>query len=376
MGSLAIVSPTQLEVIADRYELTGEILASGGMGRVLGGRDRVLDRPVAIKLLASGLGDAPGARKRFRLEAVNTARLSHPNVVAVFDAGEHRGHAYIVMERLPGRTLAEELSAGPIPTERAIELVTQVLAALRAAHDAGIVHRDVKPGNVLLAGDGSARLSDFGIAKLLEHDATRTRDLLGTPAYVAPELLEGRPASAQSDVYAAGIILFEALAGRKPFAGEPSLAHLAAAQSGKLPSLRDVAPWIEPRLIDIVDRAIARNPVDRFASANEMIGALAHTPATSAAPDATAVLPAPDSSDDTLSIRRRPAEDPPPRTIPRWALLAAAIAVATGGIAVLASVDSPKASSPPPARSTATTASIPQPLASALSQLDEAVSGR
>src|SRR5438128_3374368 len=221
-------SPT----LAGRYEL-GALLGHGGMGTVRDAVDRRLGRSVAVKILRADLAEQPRARRRFETEAHAAARLAHPNVVTVFDSGEDDGIPFLVMERLPGRTLADELTAGPLSPERARGVVREVLSALAAAHAAGIIHRDIKPGNVLLTEDGHVKVSDFGIAKTVDHlDQTQTAELVATPGYLAPERLVGEAASQRSDLYSVGVLLYEALSGRRPFERDTPLAQMRAIERG------------------------------------------------------------------------------------------------------------------------------------------------
>jgi len=228
-------------LIGNRYEL-GPLLRRGGMADVHAGHDQRLERQVAVKLLRPDMAERDDVRLRFESEARAAARLSHPNAVAVFDTGEHDGQPYIVMERLPGRTLADVIAQGPVSPTWLVPVATGVLSALGAAHDAGIVHRDVKPGNILLTDDGTAKIADFGIAKSAEMvtgtaggsvDLTLTGQLVGTPAYLAPERLAGAPATFLSDLYSMGVVLYEALAGVKPFTGDSFIAVAQAVQAGR-----------------------------------------------------------------------------------------------------------------------------------------------
>ena len=206
-------------VLAGRYEL-GSLLGHGGMGTVRDATDRRLGRPVAVKILRADLAEQPSARRRFETEAHAAARLAHPNVVTVFDSGEDDGIPFLVMERLPGRTLADELAEGQLAISRVEEVAREVLSALAAAHGAGIIHRDIKPGNVLLTEDGHVKVSDFGIAKTVDDlDQTQTAELVATPGYLAPERLAGEAASQRSDLYSVGVLLYEASSGRRPFSG-------------------------------------------------------------------------------------------------------------------------------------------------------------
>ena len=265
--------------IAGRYAV-GDTLGRGGMGEVRAGRDLRLERDVAIKLLSPEVAVRPKTRDRFEAEARAAARLSHSNIVLVYDSGEHDGVPFLVMERLPGRTLADELAHGPLPVERVRTLGAQVLAALGAAHAAGIVHRDVKPGNVLLTPDGTAKVADFGIAKSVDGvDLTTTGMLLGTPAYLSPEQLAGEPATPASDIYAVGVMLYEALTGAKPYTGASPLALARAVEAGRPTPLYSLRPDAPSDLVAAIERAMEKEPARRFSTADQMAAALTATPA-------------------------------------------------------------------------------------------------
>lgn len=247
-------------LLGGRYRIE-KPLGQGAMAEVLAAFDERLERPVAVKLLRPELSVRPDMRARFEQEARAAARLSHPNVVGVFDTGEDGGAAYLVMERLPGRTLADRIAAGPIPVEQVVQIGTDVLAALAEAHRCELVHRDVKPGNILLTEEGRAKVADFGIAKTVAErpgaspgvtDLTEVGMVIGTPAYLAPERLAGRPASIGSDLYAVGVVLFEALTGHKPVPGEGATAQ------------------IPPALAAVLDRAMAAAPEERYPTAAAM----------------------------------------------------------------------------------------------------------
>ncbi len=260
--------------IAGRYSV-GETLGRGGMGEVRAGRDLRLERDVAIKFLSREVAARPKARDRFDAEARAAARLSHPNIVVVYDSGEHEGVPFLVMERLPGRSLADELTRGPLAAERVRTLGVEVLAALGAAHAAGIVHRDVKPGNVLLTPEGTVKVADFGIAKSVDGvDLTTTGMLLGTPSYLSPEQLAGQPATPASDIYAVGVMLYEALAGTKPYTGPSPLALARAVEAGRPTPLHSLRPDAPPDLVAVIERAMEKEPTRRFATADAMAAAL------------------------------------------------------------------------------------------------------
>ncbi len=265
------------EMVAGRYRL-GDPLGNGGMAEVFDAMDERLERPVAIKLLRTELSGDPGLRRRFEIEARAAARLVHPNVVGVFDTGEAGGRPYIVMERLPGDTLADRLREGRMDEPGTRRLASEVLGALAAAHAAGILHRDVKPSNILWARDGSAKVADFGIAKGTERtldnqtgDITATNLVIGTPAYLAPERLLGHPATPRSDLWSLGAVLYEALAGVRPFPSATALVH--DPDQPEVVPLESRRPGLDPMLSTAIDRALARRPDQRFASAAEMAAA-------------------------------------------------------------------------------------------------------
>lgn len=262
-----------LALLAGRYEMRGK-LGRGGMAEVRDGWDTRLRRPIAIKLLYPAVSAQSGMRKRFEAEAHAAAALNHPNIIAIYDSGEHDGSPFIVMERLPGETLAHEMARGPLPQERVRVILDNVLAALTAAHSAGILHRDIKPGNILLAAGGEMKVGDFGIAKTPEATHTLTGQILGTIAYLSPERLAGAPACVADDLYALGVVGYEALAGRRPFPQENMAALAGAILHGRPPPLAGPRPDVHPGLIAVIERAMARDPQQRFGSAEEMRAAL------------------------------------------------------------------------------------------------------
>ena len=264
------------EVLAGRY-LLGPIVGHGAMGQVNLAEDVRLVRPVAVKSLRPELARYADVRQRFIQEARAAARISHPNVVRVYDSGEQSGIPFLVMECLPGSTLVDELAWGPLDPARARQVGLDVLAGLDAAHRLGTIHRDVKPGNILLSAalDGPVKVSDFGIAKSADdRSLTDSGSLVGTPAYLAPERVAGGPATPASDLYSVGVVLYEALAGRKPYDGETSLAVALAIHMGGAPGVLEARPDLDPALAEVVDRAIARHPAERWPSAAAMAEAL------------------------------------------------------------------------------------------------------
>jgi serine/threonine protein kinase len=262
------------DVLGGRYELRG-VLGRGGMAEVRDGWDTRLDRAVAIKLLYPVFSMEPDNRRRFEIEARAAAALNHPHIVAVHDSGDHDGTPYIVMERLSGRTLADVIAIGPMPQPQVRSILDDVLSALAAAHAAGILHRDVKPGNILFTPSGEPKIADFGIAKSAATPHTMTGQIVGTMAYLSADRIAGRPATVADDLYALGVVGYEALAGRRPFPQE-NLAELARAIAEDRPvPLAVLRPDVEPGLIAVIERAMARDPQWRFGSANSMRAALA-----------------------------------------------------------------------------------------------------
>jgi serine/threonine-protein kinase len=279
-------------VLVGRYHLD-ERIGRGGMGEVRAAADETLGRRVAVKLLRADLAQEASARARFEAEARAAARLSHPNIVTVYDTGEDDGQPFLVMELLPGRTFGDEIAAGRVSVERAVEVTSAVLSALSAAHGEGILHRDVKPGNVLLTTEDVPKVADFGIAKTADAAATTatlTGELLATPAYLAPERLAGEAASPASDLYAVGVLLYEALAGQTPYPARTPAALLRAISEGNaepLPTRRDDVP---PAVVDVVERAMARDPSERFPSADAMSAALERATTTHEEPSDPSIV--------------------------------------------------------------------------------------
>jgi eukaryotic-like serine/threonine-protein kinase len=255
-----MTSPTLF--MAGRYRLS-ERIAAGGVGEVWRGHDAVLGRAVAVKLLRAEYSEHPETLARFRAEARHAAGVSHPGIAQVYDYGED-GQPFLIMELVDGPSLAAMLADGPLDVRAAMDVVAQTAAALDAAHAAGLVHRDIKPANLLLGPGGQVKITDFGIAHAAgSAPLTRTGTLVGTPAYLAPERVVGKPATAASDLYSLGIVCYECLTGERPFTGtsvEIALAH----QHGRLPPL---PPHVPPQAAALVASLTARDPAARPASA-------------------------------------------------------------------------------------------------------------
>jgi predicted Ser/Thr protein kinase len=255
------------EVIADRYEVE-ELVGSGGMSSVFRARDRLLERNVALKILHEHYGADDDSVERFRREARAAAQLSHPNIVTVIDRGEAAGRQYIVFEYVDGRTLKDLVEErGPLPIREAVELAIGIARGLAFAHQHGLVHRDVKPQNVLLNGDGKPKVTDFGIAHSLDVEGvTKTGAVLGTSHYIAPEQASGRPVDAQTDVYSLGAVLYELLTGEVLFEGENFVTVAMQHVHEPAPSVLERRPDCPLRLAAAVERALAKDPPDRFPS--------------------------------------------------------------------------------------------------------------
>lgn len=277
----------------ERYERRRRI-ATGGMGEVWQAHDSVLGRDVAVKVLKAEYAADPGFRARFSTEARNAAALHHPGIAAVFDYATEGadGSPYLVMELVDGKPLSELVSGGrALDPERARELALQVAEALGAAHAAGVVHRDVKPANLLVTPQGQVKITDFGIARAAGDAAiTRTGEVIGTPHYLSPEQASGRSATPASDVYALGVVLFECLAGRRPFAADTAVGLALAHLREDVPDLPAEVP---AGLAAVTRRALAKDPEERFADGAAMAAALrqAADGGVPAGPAATRVLP-------------------------------------------------------------------------------------
>jgi hypothetical protein len=313
--------------LGDRYALEQPI-ASGGMATVWRATDEVLGRSVAVKILHDNLVQDGALLERFRMEAVAAARLSHPAVVRVFDTGMDDGVCYIVMELFEGATLANLLETdGALPPEQAARVVGATLQGLAHAHQEGVIHRDVKPSNILVGSGGTVKVTDFGIAKaaFAEGDVTTTGNLLGTAKYLAPEQVHGGgEIDARADLYSAGIVLYEALTGRTPFEAETHLATATMRLTRDPTPPGSLRPGIPRGVEAVVLKALTRDPEDRFQTAEEMSEALDRA------------VPAAVRSPTGPPRRQRPARSPAPAStsafrswglVPLILLLVAALAV-------------------------------------------------
>jgi serine/threonine-protein kinase len=336
-----------------RYRVLGR-LGVGGMATVYLAEDSSLGRKVALKVMAERYAEDGEFVERFRREAQAAARLNHPNIIAVYDRGEAEGRPYIAMEYLQGRTLKQVIQKeGPLSPERAIAFAMQVLAGLRYAHEHGVVHRDVKPHNVLVGDDGRVKVTDFGIAHAGDPQMTEVGSIVGTAQYLSPEQARGRSVGPQTDIYSLGVVLYEMLAGRVPFEGDSSVAIAMQHVSDEPPPLRSLAPQVPEPLALVVAHAMLKQPSQRYASADEFAADLdrvrrglvpvaataliempQHPTEFVPAAEATRIAPRPEGS--LLGDERAPAR-PVPRKRSRWPwLLVLLLVLAVGALAAFA----------------------------------------
>ena len=263
------------QLIADRYELK-HVVGTGGMSSVYCAHDTLLERDVALKILHEHYSEDDDYVERFRREARAAAQLSHPGIVTVIDRGEEDGRQFIVFEFVDGETLKDLVErGGPMPVRRALELGLQIGRALAFAHQQGLVHRDVKPQNVLLNGDGRAQVTDFGIARTLDAVGhTETGTVLGTSHYIAPEQARGERVDAQTDVYSFGVVLYELLAGEVPYRGDNFLTVAMKHVNEPVPSLLERRTDCPLRLASLVERCMAKEPAERPTSMDQVVGEL------------------------------------------------------------------------------------------------------
>jgi eukaryotic-like serine/threonine-protein kinase len=327
------------EVIGGRYELE-ELVGSGGMSSVYRAHDRMLERKVALKILHSRLGEDDEYIERFRREARAVARLAHPNIVTVIDRGDDEGRQFIVFEYIDGRTLKEVVDAGgPLPVDEVLRLGAGIASGLAFAHERGIVHRDVKPQNVLLNGDGRAKVTDFGIARSLdvERGVTETGTVLGTSNYIAPEQASGQQVDDRSDVYSLGVVLYELLTGDVPFPGESFVAVAMKHIHEPPPSVLERRPDTPRRLAGLVDAMLEKDHTLR-PSMDEVVAEL------------EVIQQGVDSGDETMVLRRPLRRTRRRRS--RWPLLVAFLGLLTiaGAVAGVLLNDEPGGSTaqPPP----------------------------
>jgi len=340
--------------LGDRYVLR-EPVARGGMGEVWRAEDLVLSRTVAVKVLLPSLSSDPGFAERFRTEARAMAALSDPRIVEVYDYGQVDGIAYLVMPFIKGESLHELLNrVGPLPPREAMMIVAQAANALQVAHQSGIVHRDVKPGNLLLRPDGRLVLTDFGIARIVESDLFCPADVaIGTAAYLAPEQISGNRVAPATDIYSLGVVAYECLTRTRPFVVDSSVGVVRTQGHDELPPLPDTIP---SEVQQVVTRALAKDPEQRWPSAHAMAEA-----ATNAArdlpeepwlpaPEAPARRPAPTAALPTLLGEPRGRGRLRPGLIPIAAGVAAGVAaVVAATVVAFSDAGAPGGTPAPPA---------------------------
>jgi serine/threonine protein kinase len=316
-------------VLSGRYKLEAK-LGSGGMSTVYLANDATLDRAVAVKVMHREMSEQPDQLERFRQEARAVAKLSHPNVVAVIDAGEDGGHPYIVFEYVEGETLKQRIARlGALDTQEALAYAIEIARGLTVAHARNMVHRDIKPQNVLIDAEGRAKLTDFGISRQLEQDGmTATGRVLGTTDYVAPEQAMGHGADPRSDVYSLGVVLYEMLIGQVPFHADSQVGVAMKHVNEELPDVQQRRPEVSAAAALVVERATAKDPGERYQEVGEMIDDLSTALEVEAARagsttgEATSILDAVPPPKRKLSSRGRWS----------WAAIALLVLIAAGAL--------------------------------------------
>jgi len=295
-----------------RYRVEG-LLGAGAMGEVYRAYDPLIDRMVAIKVVRPDLATGSGSDQwlqRFRREARAAGRRFHPNIIAILDFGEDHGMPFLAMEYVEGNSLDAFLkSSGPLDPSRGVAIITQVLSALGFAHQNGIIHRDVKPSNIMILNSGEVKVADFGIARIDASEFTIVGDLLGTPAYMAPEQFSGAPVDTRTDLFAAGVILFEMLTGVKPFRGK-SITEIMSLMENRGPEdIRTLNPSVPNSLKQVINKALAFEPARRYADAAEFSKAILKSfPASSELPPLLQPQPSDNSMARVAVEKTAPAE--------------------------------------------------------------------
>jgi len=321
-------------VIDSRYRVVSR-LGSGGMADVYLADDELLGRQVAVKVLHRHFAEDQEFVERFRREASSAARLSHPNIVGIFDRGEWNGTYYIAMEYVAGRSLKTIVrEQGALPPATAIEIVIQILRAARFAHKRGVIHRDLKPHNVILDEEGRARVTDFGIARAGASDMTMTGSIMGTAQYLSPEQAQGQPVTAASDVYSVGVILYELLTGVVPFDGETAVAIAFKHVSAEPVAPSRLNPAVSPSLDLVTARALAKDPAERYQGADDFIAALERERQNIAVSPGAPLLQMPAARHFEVEPSA-PFTDGPPRGKRLWWVLAALTVAVVATLAVL-----------------------------------------
>jgi serine/threonine-protein kinase len=319
-----------------KYELRRQ-LGRGAMGVVYEAFDTVIERLVALKLLRTDVFAAeqlPDVRARFKREAHSAGKLSHPNIVTIFDYGEHDGAPYIVMDLMSGQELARKLEGGTrLPLAETVKIITDLLSALAYAHESGVVHRDIKPSNLFQLRDGTVKVVDFGVARIESSELTETGAILGTPAYMSPEQFLGLPVDGRSDLFSVGIILYHLLTGDRPFSGSPTTIMQKVLRQDPIDPTA-LNPMLAADWDIVIKRALAKKPEQRFQSARQFSDAIRFVMEGKALPKATEFL-----SDETVKLpgglnTEAPAGAPAPRSR-MWVVFAfGAAAVAAAAVAI------------------------------------------
>jgi len=328
------------QLISERYELK-HVVGTGGMSSVYCAHDTLLERDVALKILHEHFSEDDDYVQRFRREARAAARLSHPGIVTVIDRGEEDGRQFIVFEFVDGETLKDLIErGGPMPVRRSLELGLEIGRALAFAHQQGLVHRDVKPQNVLLNGDGRAKVTDFGIARTLDAVGhTETGTVLGTSHYIAPEQARGERVDAQTDVYSFGVVLYELLAGEVPYTGDNFLTVAMKHVNEPVPSLLERRTDCPLRLASLVERCMAKEPAARPSSMDEVVAELqACLTELDGRPDGEATMI---TRRPVVKERRPPRESARSRRTPLFLALAALAVLAAVAAALVLLRDEP-----------------------------------
>ncbi|HEX2310354.1 MAG TPA: serine/threonine-protein kinase, partial [Vicinamibacterales bacterium] len=343
-----------------RYQIV-ERLGQGGMGVVYRAYDPQIERTVAIKVISAQLVDQPEHRERFFREARAAGRLTHRNIITIFDLGEDQGQPYIAMEYVEGQPLDVRLRTGePLTLSQKLAIITEISDALAFAHGAGIVHRDMKPGNVMLTRSGGVRILDFGLARLVTSELTRSNMVVGTMNYMAPEQIRAEPVDHRSDIFSAGVLLYELLSGRKAFEADSFAATMYRVLQERPTPLTTIAPEVPTALVAIVDRAIEKDRDRRYQRMDEMQADLeevrAHLP-----PPAPIQLAEGEGFSWAGAPARPPSGPPPePETTPEMPHVRVARGVSAPVPRVLSSKTSPvKSTARPPGHVTAASEATP-----------------
>ena len=358
------MKPLAGQLYGGRYRLVS-LIATGGMGEVWVATDEVILRDIAIKILRPEYLSDPNFLERFRTEARHAAMVNHEGIANVFDYGEDGGSAYLVMEKVPGESLAKVLETETsLPENKVLNIIAQTARALHAAHTQGLVHRDVKPGNLLITPDNDVKITDFGIARVADQvNLTATGQVMGTVQYLAPEQATGKPATASTDIYALGVVAYEALAGRRPFTGESQMAIAMSHINDAPPALPD---FVSPAVAALVMNCLAKKPEERPASglalakrAEALLNGTA--PSASASDTATRVMPSIDTTSTKVlpvDTSELPAKLAKPIVWP-WILVISLLVLSAVGIliAILVNLVAPAPTASPTASQTSSSTS-------------------